>query len=127
MVHDRALLEIAADGGVGEEGKDIVGFAEPVGNGKVSFPVVELMVVLIVCGGPGKSRETVEQGDPIVRDVIEKGRFPHRHVIVVVGYYGHGNGHIQGQNEQRPVKTEFPLNKKEGGCQRKIEQGFNVG
>jgi hypothetical protein len=127
VVHDRALLEIAADGGVGEEGEDIVGFAEPVGNGEVSFPVVELMVVLIVRGRPGKSRESVKQGDPIVGDMIEKGRLPHRHMIVVVGYYGHGDGHIQGQNEQRPVKTEFPLNKKEGGRQRKIEQGFNVG
>jgi hypothetical protein len=127
MVHDRALLEIAADGGVGEEGEDIVGFAEPVGNGEVSFPVVELMVVLIVRRGPGKGRESVEQGDPVVRDMIEKGRFPHRHVIVVVGYYGHGNGQIQGQNEQRPVKTDFPLNEKEGGRQRKIEQGFNIG
>jgi hypothetical protein len=126
MVHDRALLEIAADGRVGKEGKDVVGFAETVGNGEVSFPVVKLMVILIMGGGPGKSGKSIEQGNPIIRDMIEEGRFPHRHVVVVVGYYGYCNGHIQGQNEQRPVKTDFPLNKKEGGCQGKIDQGFNV-
>jgi hypothetical protein len=73
MVHDRALLEIAADGRVGEEGQDIVCFAEAIGNGKISLPVIEFMMVFIMGRCPGKGGESVKQGNPVVRYVVEEG------------------------------------------------------
>jgi len=127
VVHHRALLKITADGRIGQQGKDIIGFTEAVGDGEVAFPIVKLMVIFVVRGGPGEGREAVEQRDPVVGDMVEEGRLPHGHVVVVVGDYGYGNGQIKRQNEQRPVKTGLPLHEKEGGCQRKVEQGFNVG
>jgi len=94
MIHDRALLEIAADGRVGKEGQEVVRFAESIGDGEVAGAVIEFMMVFIVGRGPGESGEPVEEGNPVVRDVIEEGRLPHGHVVVIVGYYGHGNGEI---------------------------------
>ena len=95
MVHHGALLKIAADGGIGQQGKDIIGFAEAVSDCEVAFPVVELMVIFVVRGGPGEGREAVEQRDPVVSDVVEEGGLPHGHMVVVVGDNGYSNGQIK--------------------------------
>jgi hypothetical protein len=127
MVHYGALLKIAADGRIGQQGKDIIGFAEAVGDGEVAFPIVKLMVILVVRGGPGEGREAVEQRDPVVGEMVEEGGLPHGHVVVIVGDNGYSDGQVKGQNEQGPVKTDAPLNKKKGRGQGKIDQGFNIG
>ena len=72
MIHDRALLKIAADGRIGQQGKDVVSFAEPVRYGEVTFAIVKLMMVLVMRGCPGKCGESVKKGNPVIRDVIQK-------------------------------------------------------
>ena len=94
VVHDRALLEIAADGRIGKEGQNIIGFAEAIGDGEISFAVIELMMIFIVSRRPGNGGESVEQGNPVVRYMVEEGGLPHRHVVVIMGYHGHGNSQV---------------------------------
>jgi hypothetical protein len=73
VVHDRTLLEIAADGRVGKEGQDVIGFAEAIGNGEISFAVIELVMIFIVCRRPGKGGESVEKGNPVIGYMVEEG------------------------------------------------------
>jgi len=72
VVHDRALLKIAADGRIGKKRQDIIGFAETVSDGKVSFPVVEFVMIFIVGGSPGESGESIEKSYPVVRDMVQQ-------------------------------------------------------
>jgi hypothetical protein len=71
VVHYRALLEIAADGRVGKEGQDIIGFTEAIGDRIIAVLVIEFVMVLIVGGCPGEGGETVEKGYPVVGDMVQ--------------------------------------------------------
>lgn len=126
MVHYRTLLEITADGRIGEQGKYIIGFTEPVGDGIVSLLVIELMMIFIMCGCPCEGGKAIKKGDPDVRKMIQEGRLPDRHMVVVVGYHRYSDGQVQGQYEQDDVESYMPLYKKQTSSEQKVNQGLNV-
>ena len=72
MIHHRALLEIAAYGRIGQQRENIVPFAIAIGDSIVTLAVVELVMILVVCRGPGKCRKAIEQGDPIVGEMVKE-------------------------------------------------------
>jgi hypothetical protein len=111
MVHHRTLLEIAADGRIAQEGEDIVPFAITIGNGVISFAVIEFVMILVMGGRPCESGKTVEQGDPVVSKMIEKGRLPHRDVVMIMCNNGYRYGKVQAQYIQWPMKANIPLHK----------------
>jgi hypothetical protein len=121
MIHHGALLKIAADGRVAHERENIVPLAVTIGNGIIAVPVIEFMMVLIMRRSPGECREPIEQCYPYIRDVVQGGRFPHRHMVVIVGDNGDGDGEIEGQNIYGPVKTDFPLNEKNGSGKKEVQ------
>ena len=96
VIHHRALLEIAADGRIAQQGEDIVPFAIAVGDGIVALAIVELVMIFVMRRRPGKCGKTVEQGDPIVGEMIQDGRPPYRDMIVVMGDDGNRYGEIKG-------------------------------
>ena len=77
-------------------------------------------------GCPGESGESIEQGDPVVGDMIQEIRFPHRHMIVIVCDDGYRYGKIKGEDIEGPVKTNFPLNKEGGGCNTEIKESLKI-
>jgi hypothetical protein len=48
-------------------------------------------------------------------------------MVVVMCDHGYGNGEVEGEDIQGPVKAEVPLNEEEGGSEQEIDQGLNVG
>ena len=125
--HNRALLKVAADGRIAEQRENIIAFAKAVGNSIVARTVIELVMILVMRRRPGKSREAVKERYPIIRDMVQQRRFPHRHMVMVVRNHGNNHSQVQCTEIKYIIESNAPLDKQDGRCQGKKNKGLDVG
>ena len=71
VVMDRPLLVITADGGVAEQGQQVVALGVAERKGVIAIPVVELVVIHVMRWDPAEDREAVEDRQPVVGQTVE--------------------------------------------------------
>ena len=89
----------------------MISFAQAVGDGVVARAVVELVMIFIVSWRPCKSRKAVEEGNPIIGDVVQRIRFPHWNVILIMRYNSHSHRKVKRSEIEEHIETNAPLYK----------------
>ena len=121
------LLKITADGGVAEQGENIILLAEAVGKGVIALLIIQQVVIFVVGGDPTEGREAIEQGQPVVGRNVQKSRSPHGYVIMIVSDDGHGNGHEQIPKIEEGLEArEVPLDDEQCGGNAHVQESAAI-
>jgi hypothetical protein len=76
------------------------------------------MMVFVMSRYPSEDGHTIENGKPPIRYYIQRLPFPNIQMLVIVRDYRNGNGQMQVNDVNQPMKTIHPLAHKQcsGNC-----------
>ncbi len=77
-------------------------FRQSIGDGIVTFLIVQGMVIHVVCRNPSKRWKSIKHRKPIIREGIQCAVAPDGKVIMVVCNNRHGNGQEQIEDVDEP-------------------------